>query len=57
MTTELAILVMASIGILALSALFSSVDTALLIADDIKMSILIEQPTLKARTWPRRWYS
>lgn len=53
MTTEIAILVMASLGVLVLSALFSSVDTALLIADDIKMSILIEQPTLKART--KKW--
>lgn len=53
MIIELAMLVVASLLVIVLSALFSSVDTALLIADDIKMSMIIEQPNLKART--KRW--
>lgn len=53
MTLEIVILLVASFGVLALSALFSSVDTALLIADDIKMSIIIEQPSLKPRA--KKW--
>ena len=49
MNLELAIIVMASSGIILVTALLSCIDTAIMLADDIKMNILLESSDLKPR--------
>lgn len=50
MTIEIAMLIMACLGIIFLTAFLSCIDTAIMLVDEVKMNVLLDNDTLSDKT-------